>query len=113
MFKKYKTGILEFKKDIEKWYTQYSRINRVEVVGDKLVLQVRTCDEKLKKFALLVYRTDTFKHLDTILVDDLLVASRGEKLYFWQGGDPGLDENTEQAFIKIYKFKDACDSKKK
>jgi len=93
-----------FVRDLEKWQTEYSRIHKVLVEGDYLVLQMRTCDPKLKKFALLFYNADTFKLEKTILTNDYLLGARNGRYYFFANGDPGRDEEAEDLIIHIYSF---------
>jgi len=93
-----------FVRDWEKWQTEYSRIHKVLVEGDYLVLQMRTCDPKLKKFALLFYNADTFKLEKTVFTNDYLLGARAGRYYFFANGDPGRDEEAEDLIIHIYSF---------
>ena len=88
-------------KNLEFWRTSYSRIHKVLVEGDYLVLQMRTCDPKLKKFALLFYHAGTFKLEKTILTNDYLIGVRAGRYYFFANGDPGLDEGAEDFVIHV------------
>ena len=101
-WKKYEGSDKGFTRDIEYWKTSYSRINKVIIEGDFLVLQIRTCSENLKKFALLFYNAANFKLEKTIYTDDLLLCSRKGKYYFFAGGDPGLDDEADEFKINIY-----------
>lgn len=101
----------QFMLNLEKWRTTYSRITNVLVEGDWLVLQVRTCDEKLKKFALLFYHRKNLKLERTIFTDDLLMAAGNGKYYCFKGGSPLYDE-PEETVINIYEFKSEMGSGK-
>jgi hypothetical protein len=104
-FKKY-PQVKDYLVDLENWATGYSRISKVLVEGNYLVLQIKTCSDKLKNYALLFYNADTFKLEKTIFMDDYLLGARNGKYYFFANGDPGLDENTDECIINIYSFKD-------
>ncbi|MFC2156109.1 hypothetical protein ACFLRB_06445 [Acidobacteriota bacterium] len=93
------------RKDFETWKTSYSRINKVVTADDYLVLQMRTCSDKLKKFALLFYNANTFKLEKTIFINDLLINTRDSKYYFFANGDPGRDEEAEDVKIHICSFR--------
>lgn len=107
-FENYKMddSMLERKKKMGKWLTSYSRITKAIVEKDYLIIQARTCNPNLKKFALLFYRADTFKYVKIFFIDDLLLGSKDGKLYFFGKGDPGLDEEAvNQTTINIYEIK--------
>jgi len=95
-----------FGRNIFKWRTGYSRITKAVVEGSFLVLQVRTCSDKLKKFALLFYNADTMKLEHTFFIDDYFLASRDGKYYCYANGNPGEDEDTENCTINIYSLAD-------
>lgn len=104
LFKKYeKSG--QFDIDMENWKVGYSRITRVTVEDNYIVVQVRTCRDSMKKFALLFYNIDTFKLEHTFFIDDFLLSSRNGKYYFFANGNPGLDEEAEETVINIYEWK--------
>jgi hypothetical protein len=96
-------------KELELWKTSYSCIVNALIEGHWLVIQIRTCSEKLKRFALLFYNADNFKLERTIFTDDFLLASRDGKYYFFKNGNPSYDEEAEEAVINIYRFKDEKD----
>jgi hypothetical protein len=93
------------------WKTSYSRIVNALIEGHWLVIQIRTCSEKMKRFALLFYNADNFKLEQTIFTDDFLLASRDGKYYFFKNGNPSYDEEADEAVINIYRFKDEKDKK--
>jgi hypothetical protein len=93
-----------FIKDVEKWKTTYSRIHKVIVEEEFLIIQIRTCTKNLTKFALLFYDTRNFELKRTILTEDLLLGARKGRYYFHANGDPTRDEEAENFIINIYKF---------
>jgi len=104
--KKYFNPRSSIDKDIEYWETSYSRILHMIVEDGYLVIQIQTCDEKLKKFALLFYDLQTFELKQTYFIDDLLLGSRAGKYYFYANGNPDLNENADECIINIYAFED-------
>jgi len=92
-----------FTKNLEKWKTGYSSITNVFVSGKYLILQLRTCNDKMKKFAILFYNAENFKLEKTYFTDDYLMGVRENKLYCFMNGNPGLDEDTDDGVINIYK----------
>ena len=103
--KRYSNPVREMIADIEHWKTSYTRIVKVLVEGNYLVLQLRTCDNKLKKFCLLFYNVDNLKLEKTIFIDDFLMGSKDGKYYFYANGKPSLDDDTGNCIINIYTFK--------
>ena len=101
----------DFIKEQEYLKTSYSRIVNALIEGRWLVIQIRTCSEKLKRFALLFYNADNFKLERTLFTDDFLLASRDGNYYFFKNGNPSYDEEAEEAVINIYRFKDEKDKK--
>jgi len=93
-----------FMKNLEKWNTGYSSITNVLVSGKYLILQIRTCNDEMKKFAILFYNADNFKLKKTYFTDDYLMGVRENKLYCFMNGNPGLDDDTDDAVINIYKI---------
>ena len=85
------------------WKTGYSRICNVLVDGRWLIVQVRTADEDNKLFGLLFYDAGTFELKHTIMTDDLLLANKDGKLYFFRGGNPTWDDVDDTVF-DIYKI---------
>lgn len=95
----------DFARDLEEWATGYSRVTACEVDKNYLVVQLRTCSEKMKKFALLFYNAETFKLENTIYTDDFLLDIKDGKYYFFENGEAGLDEDAcEDLNINIYKL---------
>jgi hypothetical protein len=74
------------------------------VDGDYLVVQIRTCRDDMKKFALLFYSAKTFKLEKTVFLNDFLLGARAGKFYFFANGNPGRDEDTEEIVINVYAF---------
>jgi hypothetical protein len=106
VFKQYKGKLNELRKDLETWSMEYSAINKVVIDGDYLVVQVRTCSENLKKFALLFYNgAKNFKLEKTVLIDDYLLGTRNGRYYCFANGNPGRDIDTDECIINIYEFK--------
>jgi hypothetical protein len=104
IYKRYDDPSENFSRDIEQWKTSYSRITGVVVDGDTLVLQVRTCRDKLKRFALLFYNIDNFRLKRTIFIDDFLLGAREGKFYCYANGNPGWDEAADQCIINVYRI---------
>lgn len=103
--KKYKNAMKGLRLDVETWQTGYSEIQDMVVQNGQLVVQIRTANEEMKKFALLFYNADTFKLEHTEMTDDYLLDARDGKFYMFENGDPGLDEDTDSCIINIYSFK--------
>lgn len=95
----------QFMSDIEKWKTSYSIITKAIIESNNLIIQIRTCDEKLKKFALLFYDLKSYKLCRTLFIDDLLLGSKDGIYYFHSNGDPGLDPEAIKTTIKLYSFR--------
>lgn len=81
------------KRDLEDWDMGYSRITRLRIDGNRIVVQMQTCDPKLKKFAILLYNADTFKLENTLNTDDYLLDVKNGKYYFFTNGQPGRDDD--------------------
>ncbi|UCH97251.1 MAG: hypothetical protein JSV88_10480 [Candidatus Aminicenantes bacterium] len=103
MFKRY-TNTKDFVKDIQYWMTSYSRIINVLIEDGLLVLQLRTCKEELKKFALLFYDADSLELKKTFFIDDFLLGARKGIYYFYANGRPGLDDDIDECIINLYSF---------
>jgi len=102
VFKKYDNP-KNFLLDIETWATGYSGITEAAVDGNWLVVQVRTCSKKEKKFALLFYNIENnFKLEKTVFTNDFLLDVKDGKYYCFANGDPGRDDDTDQCIINIY-----------
>ncbi len=91
----------EYKKFMALWKTNYSRVTNVLLEGQWLIIQARTADEDNKLFGLLFYDADTFELKHTIMTDDLLLAGKNGKLYFFRGGNPAWDD-VEDTVFDIY-----------
>lgn len=102
IFKKYDDPRDNFQLDIENWAVGYSRISNCIVDNDYLVLQIRTCSDKLKNYAILLYNAGTFKLESTIFIDDFLLGVKDGKYYFFAKGEPGRDHESEESIINIY-----------
>ncbi len=92
-------------KMLETFRTGYSRINNLYFDQDRLILQMRTCDKKLKRYAILVYNADTFKLEHTLYTDDYLVGVKDGKFYCFANGNPGWDGDIDDVVFNIYKIK--------
>jgi hypothetical protein len=92
---------------IENWKVSYSAILQAAVdnTNNYLVVQIRTCSDKLKKYALLFYDTGSLKLKNTVFTDDFLLGLRDGKYYFFAYGNPGLDEGVEEVIINVYEWK--------
>ena len=88
------------------WKITYSRITEASVEDGYLVLQIRTCDEKQKKFAMLFYNVDSLKLEKTIFTDDFFIGARDGKYYFYANGNPGRDEGVDECIINIFAFEE-------
>ena len=95
------------------WKTNYSRIERIAVDDNRLVLQIRTCSKDLKRYALLLYNLETFKLDRTVMTDDLLLAVKDGKYYLFENGHPGYDDDAGDFVINIHQFKETGKIEKK
>jgi hypothetical protein len=95
----------DFVKDIQYWMTSYSRIINVLVENGLLVIQIRTCSEELKKFAVLFYDADSLELKKTFFINDFLLGARNGIYYFYANGRPGLDDDIDECTINLYEFK--------
>jgi len=94
-------------KALEYWKYSYSRISKVVVDENQLVLQFRIFDEERKKFALLFYNAENFKLEKTVFTDDCFLGARNGEYYFYANGDPGFDEeDADKCIINVYRFED-------
>jgi len=105
VYKRYEDN-LGFVRDIESWLTSYSAVTRMAVLqGGYLVIQVRTCNTNLKKFALLFYNIRNSFSLDKVFyMNDLLLAGRKDLLYCIHNGDPMEDEAANRLTIDVYQL---------
>ncbi|MGD2092723.1 MAG: hypothetical protein PVH61_41535 [Candidatus Aminicenantes bacterium] len=100
------TDGLNFVKTIENWKLSYSSITGMAVDNGYLAVQVRTCSDKLKKYALLFYNADTFKLEKIFFSNDFFFGASKGKYYFYANGNPGYDEEAEECIINLYSFKE-------
>lgn len=104
-FKDYNKAKTTFELDMETWAMGYSAITEVAVDGNFLVVQVRTCSDELKKFAILLYNIENnFKLEKTFFTDDFLLDVKDGKYYCFANGNPGRDEDTDECIINIYSW---------
>jgi len=102
----YNSQKYDFHIDLETWAKGYSRITNIAVDKKYLVIQVQTCSDKLKHFALLFYNAETFNLENTIFTDDLLLDIRDGKYYFSETGVPWFDkEDCEDCIINVCRLK--------
>ncbi|MGE5344111.1 MAG: hypothetical protein ACM3SY_21810 [Candidatus Omnitrophota bacterium] len=94
----------EFNRSLENWSMGYSKITNCCTTDKHLVLQIRTCNNKMKKFALLFYNAETFKLENTIFIDDFFLGYKDGKYYFFANGNPSIDDDTDDFIINIYAF---------
>jgi len=94
------------------WKTGYTRINRVGIDGDHLVLQVRTCKKELGLFALLFYNAESFTLDRVVYTNDLLLDIKGGKFYMFANGNPGYDDEAGDYIVNIYQFEKKSNNKK-
>ncbi len=96
----------DFHIDLENWAKGYSRITKIAVDKKYLVIQVQTCSDKLKRFALLFYNAETFNLENTIFTNDLLLDIRDGKYYFSETGVRFYDdEDIEDCVINVCRLK--------
>jgi hypothetical protein len=96
----------KFVKTVENWKLSYSSITNTAVDNGYLAVQVRTCSDKLKKYALLFYNSDTFKLENTFFSNDFFFGASKGKYYFYAKGNPGFDEEAEECIINLYSFEE-------
>ena len=101
VWKKYNNPKDNILNDIESWNMGYSKITNALVDGKYLIIQIRTCNTDLKKFALLFYNANNFKLEKTFFTDDFLMGVKNGKLYCFSNGDPGRDDDTDKCVINI------------
>jgi hypothetical protein len=106
MFKEPPAADMKFIKTIENWKASYSSITGMAVDNGYLSVQVRTCSDKLKKYALLFYNADTFKLAKIFFSNDFFFGASKGKYYFYANGNPGYDEEAEECIINLYSFKE-------
>jgi hypothetical protein len=98
-------------KNIENWRTSYSSIYQLVLEGNHIIVQIRTCSDKHKKFAMLYYNTRTYKLEKTIFTDDLLLGIRDGRYSFHANGDPGSDKEADIFIIKICTLEETNEKK--
>ncbi len=89
----------------ESWELSYSRVENFLITEKNLIIQIRTADSSKSKFALLFYNSKHFNLEKTYYCDDLLLCEKDGRFYFFEYGDPGLDEKAQFVSIKIYREK--------
>jgi len=93
----------EYLKDLERWSISYSAVTKTAIVGDKLIVQIRTFDAMKMKFALLVYEIDQHYQLNKVIpINDLLLGGKDEVLYFFKNGSPYLDDEVDSLAVTFY-----------
>ena len=97
------TPVKTLMRNYEEWKTGYSRITCMSIFKNQLVLQIRTCNPSMSKFALLFYNLSDYKLTKKIFVEDLLLTIAKNKFYFFENGNPSFDENSGDFQIEIYK----------
>ncbi len=94
----------KFRDLITEWALSYSSMTKMLVHGKHLVIQIRTCNQKMKRFALLFYNAVTFKKEGELFSDDLLLAARDNRFYFYKNGDPYIDEDADTFDIQVFRL---------
>jgi len=89
----------------ENWELSYSRIENFLVNEKNLIIQIRTADPGKPKFAILFFNCKDFTLERTYFCKDLLLAEKDGYYYFFENGDPGLDEEVTCLSIKICREK--------
>lgn len=102
---KKRLSLANIDKIFAEWRMNYSRIVNVKVCGDYLLVQIRTCRQNQKTFALLFYDMEKFELHNTFFTDHLLVASKNSTLYFLNQGNPRIDDEAGDMIILLYKVK--------
>ncbi len=93
-----------YDRDIDNWKVSYSIITNIDADSGYLAVQVRTCSDKLKKFALLFYDVDTLKLQNTFFTDDFFIGARNGIFYFYAKGIPKYEEEADKCIINLYSF---------
>jgi len=104
---------IESRKLLARWKTEYSAITKVLIFDGHFGIQIRTADKKLKRFALILYKSGTFRKVKELFGNDLLLAVKSGKFYFLKGGDPAFDDEFEDFTIDIYGFTDKDDDQRR
>jgi len=95
----------EFMLDSDYWKTYYSIITKAIINEGNLIIQIRTCDKKRKKFAVLFYSADSFKLNKILFINDLLLGADKNYYYFYANGDPMFDEEADKSEIHVFSLK--------
>ena len=101
---KKRRGLSGFEERLVNWRLSYSSIVNVAVTDQTLVLQLRTLNPRMKRFALLFYDLDDFELKTTYEIDDLLITNDGDRFYFFRGGVPGIDDDAGEFIVDIYQI---------
>jgi len=96
----------DFYTAFEKWKSNYSRITNAIIEDGKFIIQIRTCSEKLARFALIFYNLSSFKQENIVFTNDYLLASKSGKYYMFQNGNPMIDEDAGDFSVNIYDLHD-------
>lgn len=86
----------------EDWIFSYSRIENMLLDEKNLILQIRTASSKLPTYAVLFYDNRTFKLKNIYFANHRLLGEKNGKFYFFENGDPGLDDLADTVAIRIY-----------
>ena len=97
--------IPEFYSAVEHWKSGYSRITNTLVEKNRFVIQIRTCSDKMPRFALLFYNLADFRMEDMVFTDDYLLTGKSGKYYMFENGNPMMDEVSGDVVINIYERK--------
>lgn len=95
----------KFIADYEDWLLSYSRIENFRVTETHLVIQLRTADEHLPRFAMLFYDLNSFALKDIYFTPHLFLTEKSGRYYFLENGDPGLDIGAQSLNILIHEKK--------
>lgn len=97
--------VREFLSAVQGWKHSYSRITNAMIEDEKFVIQIRTCSEKLPRFALLFYNLQTFLLEETVFTNDFLLTSKSGKYYLFENGNPGIDDEAGDFVVNICELK--------
>jgi hypothetical protein len=95
----------KIKVDYEKWLLSYSRIENIRITDNHLVVQVRTANQALPKFAMIFYKLSDYSMDGVYLTGDYFLAERKGRYYFFKDGNPGLDEDANSINILVFEKK--------
>ncbi len=104
ILKEYHMDTNRFMKDTELWKIAYSSITNIDTCDAFLVVQVRTCSDKMQKYAVLFYDVNTLKLKKTFFTGDFFIGAKNGFYYFYANGNPGYDEEADKCIINLYSF---------